>query len=852
MKQHYKLYKAGKLWLTAAITTLAMGMTVSVTNAHAADNVAPAQATTATVNADGQSQKGQILVNKDQTAVGTKDDAAKSTTATDPSKSVTNNDKSTADQTNTGDKVTTPNKDTTTPGNKGNQDITPDKGTGDTNKETTTPTKDGNKGNQETTPSKDNTKGDADKGTTDTNKGTDTANKGTDNTDKGTSTDKGDTTKGDQTGEAGKTDQQTINGFVNKNNVWQDAKGQLANGWQLAGNDWYYFQKGIQSKGWQSINNNWYYLNPTTAIMESGIQKIDGKYYYLNDVVDGSYGVMKTGWQNVKDDWYYFQDNGVALVGWQKLNNKWYYMKPDTAVMETGIQKINNNFYYLNTQSNDSLGAMKTGWQFVDGHWYGFKGDGSAYLSWNKISGSTYYFDPENAQMATGDTLIKDNHYYFDTTSGHQLTGLLVDRNDHLLKYFDPQTGVRQTKFTSGDHTYTFDEKTGGLDTTSLLDGLNTIAGRVLDFNTATKTFVTNAWKQIKGAWYYFGANGLAMTDWYQSPAGNWYFFNTDGTAKTGWYKTAAGFWYYFDPTNAWALTGWQKLNNKWYHFDEKNANATTGWYQTAAGFWYYFDPTNAWATTGWRSIDGHWYLFNATNANAVTGWYKTAAGYWYYMDPVKAWAVTGYYIINNVEYYFDPTDAYLYQNRWVNVDGWTYHADDNGRLWFPQWYSQFTPNFVAEGSSIYSLAIMLSPKEYINIPYALGLLQQDQSGDIYSGSGFSKIIQPGDLVTIAHQFDSSVRDISGSGVQDIINLVNSGHPVQYYGYSAYENTNWARNHNKVIVGYQNGYFRVYDPCYWYASEGSSGRNAYDYGAKSWISVSQFTKEYAGQAITVD
>src|SRR5699024_4275585 len=126
----------------------------------------------------------------------------------------------------------------------------------------------------------------------------------------------------------------------------------------------------------------------------------------------------------------------------------------------------------------------------------------------------------------------------------------------------------------------------------------------------------------------------------------------------------------------------------------------------------------------------------------------------------------TGYQVINGIEYYFDQINANMYQNRWVNVNGWTYHADNSGRLWFPQWYSQFP---VGEGCAVYSLAMMLSPKEYINMGYAVNLLQYRQAGNVYNGAGFYLIIQPDSLVELAHHFDSSVRNISGSSVRQII-----------------------------------------------------------------------------------
>lgn len=301
-----------------------------------------------------------------------------------------------------------------------------------------------------------------------------------------------------------------------------------------------------------------------------------------------------------------------------------------------------------------------------------------------------------------------------------------------------------------------------------------------------------------------------------------------------------------YDFANKHFISGWVKQNGSWYFFSPADFAAVTGWYRSAKGSWYYMDNSGR-AVTGWHYIDNNWYYMDPTNAWAVTGWHKIN-GAWYYMEPGKAWAYRGDHWINGVEYYFDPTNAWLYQNRWVNIGGWTYHADSNGHLWFPQWYTQFP---VLEGCSVASLGMLLSAKEYIPWNYAYNLLQGRQGGDIYSGAGFSRVIQPGSLVELARHFDSSVRDISGSSVQDIINLVNSGHPVEYYGYSRYENRYWSHNHCKVIVGYQNGWFRVYDPCYYYASQGSTGMNAFDYGAKAWITTAQFAREYAGQAITV-
>lgn len=640
----------------------------------------------------------------------------------------------------------------------------------------------------------------------------------------------------------------SINGYTNHDSVWTNTMGQRADGWQQSGNDWYYFNNGTQTKNWQRVNNSWYYMNPETAVMETGLQSINNATYYLKES-NPQQGSMQTGWQRVNNQWYYFQNSGAALTGWyQSQTGNWYYFNQDGHAA-SGFTRVGNNDYYFDpSQAWMSQG----GWNKINNSWYymdpSHKGQYGAILKgWQTINGHRYYLNPETGMMATGDTVINGQHYSFDAQNGYQQIGFALDETTGLLRYYDPSTGIRRTELTENGQTYHFDVVTGLIDTTNLTNGINKIGDQLFYYDATNHRFYGNGWQRINGSWYYFNTNGSAQTGWFQSPHSKaWYYFDQNARAVTGLQKIN-GAWYDFDSANAWANTGWQKINGAWYYFNPTNAWAYTGW-QKINGAWYYFNTTSAAAETGWQKINGAWYYFDPTNANAWTGWHYIN-GAWYYFDLTNTWAYTGYHWVNGIEYYFDPTNAYMYRNRWVNVGGWTYHADNSGRLWFPQWYTQFPVN---EGCAVVSLAMMLSPKEYFNWSYAFQLLQQRQSGNIYTGAGFRRVIQPGPLVDLAHHFDSSVHDISGSSVQDIINLVQSGHPVEYFGYSRYEQYYLSHNHCKVIVGYQNGWFRVYDPCYYSANQGSTGWNAYDYGAKAWITTAQFAREYAGQAITVD
>lgn len=442
-----------------------------------------------------------------------------------------------------------------------------------------------------------------------------------------------------------------------------------------------------------------------------------------NNVWKNNNGQGLNGWEATNDSTWYRFNNGSAVTGWQSINDNWYYMNKDNSAMETGIQKIDNNTYYFNTNHDGTYGAMKTGWQDVNNNWYHFNYNGAADTGWNNIDGNEYYFNKDNAQMATGDTLIDGYHFYFEPSSGHQLKGLVLDRNTHTLKYYDQNTGSRQITMNADGKTYTFNAQSGDLDTTGLNDGLNQIAGHTYFFNAASKTFVNNDWKQVNNKWYYFGENGDAVTGWFESGAKNWYYFNQDGAAQTGWFKSPAGAWYYFDQNNAWALKDWQKLDGQWYHFDPTNTWSDTGWFKSGAGNWYYLDPSNkgasktgwfkspagawyyfdqdnAWALKDWQKLDGQWYHFDPTNAWSDTGWFKSGAGNWYYLDPsnkgaVKtgwfksaagnwyyfdqnnAWALKGWQHINNAWYYFDPTETWA-DTGWQKINGKWYYFDPN------------------------------------------------------------------------------------------------------------------------------------------------------------------------------
>lgn len=171
---------------------------------------------------------------------------------------------------------------------------------------------------------------------------------------------------------------------------------------------------------------------------------------------------------------------------------------------------------------------------------------------------------------------------------------------------------------------------------------------------------------------------------------------------------------------------------------------------------------------------------------------------------------------------------------------------------------SQYTPIYAPYGCAVASMTMVLRSKgASVDLKYALDNLPMypkypgGQIGSPYTGVGFQRVIQPQELTNYMKRWYSKVYYIPGASSQEIANHILDGNPVLYYGYSSYQSSN-TRNHVKVIAGYKNNQFLIYDPLYFNKNSGpgTSGKHPiYDRGAMHWLPVSEFNKEYGGRAI---
>jgi glucan-binding YG repeat protein len=393
--------------------------------------------------------------------------------------------------------------------------------------------------------------------------------------------------------------------------------------------------------------------------------------------------------------------------------------------MLAGLQSINNRTYYLNDQHDGTYGAMKSGWQKINGKWYGFGGpdDGAAYNDWHYINGHWYYF-LKDGQGQTGWSTINGHRYYFDNNNAWALTGWQTLGDSWY--YFDTVNAWLETNWQNiGGHWYYLNPETG-----AMLIGVQKLGDTTYYLNEnhdGTYGAMQTGWQQVDGSWYYFQGNGAAALGW-QSINGSEYYLDPEtaqmatGITKIGDYyyafdptsgkqekglvfNPATSLLQYFDQTNGSRQSqvilngktytfdqasgdmittdladGFNQIGNTWYFFNRAaNTFAHDYWYKYANS-WYYFGD-NAAMQTGWQKINGRWYCFN-DNGSARTGWYKTAAGNWYYFDDTNAWALTGWQKINNNWYYFDPDNAWADRGWGFIGHNWYYFDPVNAYMY--------------------------------------------------------------------------------------------------------------------------------------------------------------------------
>lgn len=259
-------------------------------------------------------------------------------------------------------------------------------------------------------------------------------------------------------------------------------------------------------------------------------------------------------------------------------------------------------------------------------------------------------------------------------SDGRPKTGL-VRCEDGNLRYFDPETGAMVTNQWHNEYEavwYYF-----GADGTAV-SGWQSIGGDKYYFYPESHDMAYGR-VQIDGKNYFLntpGANAdgrMQHSGWlYDSIYGKWFYATSSGELLTGWLNIG-GTWFYLDGSGAMVANGWRSLGGSWYWFGDSGAMAT-GWF-LAGGSWYYASGSGAMAT-GWLSNGGTWYWLGGSGAMASNSWVNIG-GVWYWFDDSGAMA-TGWRQVGGAWYYFSGSGA-MAHDAWVG----SYYVGEDGK-WIP------------------------------------------------------------------------------------------------------------------------------------------------------------------------
>ena len=395
------------------------------------------------------------------------------------------------------------------------------------------------------------------------------------------------------------------------------------------------------AQGWNSFNGRWYYKDGKKFL--TGIKEIDGEYYAF-----APSGALKTGWQTVKGLRKYFDNETHSPVyGWiEYLGNTYYtdkkngkvsgrysidgkeYFFSESGILRKGFVSLGEHFCYCDENGAIVLPESETTPVMIEGTPYYLKADGTIKTGWQTTDGLRRYFDPEKGTVVYGWINYMGNLYYADDVSG-KYTG---DR------YID-------------GHPYRFDDH-GILMTGAQPFGID---GETLLF-------------------YYYKDGTLAF-DIMLKDGSDYYYFDADGHAVSGWYTAENGDTYYFDPETYKAKTNFNNIDGERYYFSDKGVMAKG--FLKKDDHKYYFDEKGK-MVYGFLQYSKDTYYLDPVSGIAAKGWH-TIGGEKHYFDKNCVMA-QDFYTIDEYTYYFGKDGAM--RTGWQTINGSKYYFDLNGRMY--------------------------------------------------------------------------------------------------------------------------------------------------------------------------
>lgn len=157
-------------------------------------------------------------------------------------------------------------------------------------------------------------------------------------------------------------------------------------------------------------------------------------------------------------------------------------------------------------------------------------------------------------------------------------------------------------------------------------------------------SYVSNAWRELDGKWYYFDHEGKMVTgicridgkeqnfredgSWIDVSSGT----SSSATVVAGtrsvqsspgagkWEQDERG-WYYQNSDGSFAKSAWRQIRGKWYHFNEEGYMETG--LITVDGTFYFLEEDGAMISNESRTVNGVTYSFDGSGAGNMEWRYK-------------------------------------------------------------------------------------------------------------------------------------------------------------------------------------------------------------------------------------